>query len=154
VPEIRRAVTSLLAEEKRLLAPAQADVLVEEILDELFGLGPLEPLLKDDTITDILINTHEHVYVERRGRLQETDVKFQDTRHLLRIVNKIVAAVGRRIDESSPMVDARLADGSRVNAIIPPLAVDGPLVSIRKFAKIPINMGKLVELGSITSEMA
>jgi pilus assembly protein CpaF len=152
--EIRRAITGLLADEKRLLSPAQTDLLVEELLDELLGLGPLEPLLADESITDILINTHEHVYVERKGRLELTDVRFLDTRHLVRIVNKIVSAVGRRVDESSPMVDARLADGSRVNAIIPPLAVDGPLVSIRKFAKIPINMGKLVEFGSITAEMA
>ncbi|MEK7429040.1 MAG: CpaF family protein [Pseudomonadota bacterium] len=152
--EIRRTVSSLLAEEKRLLSPTQSDQLVEELLDELLGLGPLEPLLKDDTITDILINTHERVYIERGGRLQLSGLRFQDSRHLLRIINKIVSAVGRRVDESSPMVDARLADGSRVNAIIPPLAVDGPLVSIRKFAKIPINMGKLVEIGSITGEMA
>jgi len=152
--EIRRVVSTMLTEEKRLLSPAHTDQLIEELLDELLGLGPLETLLKDDTITDILINTHEQVYVERRGRLEMTDVRFQDNRHLLRIINKIVAAVGRRVDESSPMVDARLADGSRVNAIIPPLAVDGALVSIRKFAKMPIHMGRLVELGSLTAEMA
>ena len=152
--EIRGAVSGLLADEKRLLTPAQTDQLVDEILDELLGLGPLEPLLKDDTVTDILINTHEMVYVERAGRLQRTNVRFQDTRHLVRIINKIVAAVGRRIDESQPMVDARLADGSRVNAIIPPLAVDGPLVSIRKFSRVPLAMDRLVELGSITHEMA
>jgi pilus assembly protein CpaF len=152
--EIRGAVVGLLAEEKRLLTPAQTDQLIDEILDELLGLGPLEPLLKDDTVTDILINTHEAVYVERGGRLQRTDVRFQDTRHLVRIVNKIVAAVGRRVDESQPMVDARLADGSRVNAIIPPLAVDGPLVSIRKFSRVPLAMSRLVELGSVTQEMA
>ncbi|MDP3869327.1 CpaF family protein [Phenylobacterium sp.] len=152
--EIRRSVLGLLSEEKRLQTPAQTDQLVEELLDELLGLGPLEPLLKDPSITDILINTHEKVYVERAGRLERSDVRFQDTRHLLRIINKIVAAVGRRVDESQPMVDARLADGSRVNAIIPPLAVDGPLVSIRKFAAIPINMDKLVEFGSVTAEMA
>ena len=152
--EIRGAVGQLLADEKRLLTPVQTDQLIEDILDEILGLGPLEPLLKDDTITDILINTHNTVYVEREGRLEQTDVRFQDTRHLVRIINKIVAAVGRRVDESQPMVDARLADGSRVNAIIPPLAVDGPLVSIRKFARMPIDMAKLVELGSITSEMA
>ncbi|PVM83011.1 CpaF family protein [Caulobacter endophyticus] len=152
--EIRGAVSGLLADEKRLLTPAQTDQLVDEILDELLGLGPLEPLLKDDTVTDILINTHEMVYVERQGRLHRTNVRFQDTRHLVRIINKIVAAVGRRIDESQPMVDARLADGSRVNAIIPPLAVDGPLVSIRKFSRVPLAMSRLVELGSITQEMA
>ncbi|MGR4863825.1 CpaF family protein [Caulobacter sp. LARHSG274] len=151
--EIRGVVTGLLAEEKRLLTPAQTDQLIDEILDELLGLGPLEPLLKDDSVTDILINTHEMVYVERAGKLQRTNVRFQDTRHLVRIINKIVAAVGRRIDESQPMVDARLADGSRVNAIIPPLAVDGPLVSIRKFSRSPLSMDRLVELGSITKEM-
>lgn len=151
--EIRKTVVGFIAEEKRLLSPAQLDQIVDELLDELLGLGPLEPLLKDETITDILINTHETVYVERRGRLERADVRFEDTRHLLRILNKIVAAVGRRVDESQPMVDARLADGSRVNAIIPPLAVDGPLVSIRKFAKIPIDAAKLVEYGSISNEM-
>jgi pilus assembly protein CpaF len=153
-PEIRGVVVQLLSEEKRLLTPAQTDQLIEDVLDELLGLGPLEPLLKDDTVNDILINTHNTVYVERDGKLQLTDVHFQDTRHLVRIINKIVAAVGRRVDESAPMVDARLADGSRVNAIIPPLAVDGPLVSIRKFAKIPIHMDRLIELGSMTREMA
>ena len=152
--EIRRSVATLLNEEKRLLTPAQTDQLVDELLDELLGLGPLEPLLKDPTITDILINTHSSVYVERRGRLEITEVRFQDTRHLLRIINKIVAAVGRRVDESQPMVDARLADGSRVNAIIPPLAVDGPLVSIRKFAKVPIAMHTLIDYGSVTKEIA
>ncbi|MDB5453998.1 MAG: type secretion system protein, partial [Caulobacteraceae bacterium] len=152
--EIRGAVSQLLAEEKRLFTPAQTDQLIEDVLDELLGLGPLEPLLKDDTVSDILINTHDTVYVERLGRLEMTAVRFQDTRHLVRIINKIVAAVGRRVDESQPMVDARLADGSRVNAIIPPLAVDGPLVSIRKFARDPILFDKYIELGSMTNEMA
>ena len=152
--EIRGPVLDLLAEERRLLSPVQTDQLIEDILDELLGLGPIEPLLKDPTITDILINTHAHIYVERQGRLVETDVCFQDTRHLVRIINKIVSAVGRRVDESQPMVDARLADGSRINAIIPPLAVDGPLVSIRKFSKVPIDMARLVELGSVSAEMA
>jgi pilus assembly protein CpaF len=152
--EVRRAVIGLVADEKRLLTPGQIDQLVGELLDELLGLGPLEPLLKDDEITDILINTHETIYVERAGRLERTGVRFQDARHLLRIVNKIVSAVGRRVDESQPMVDARLGDGSRVNAIIPPLAVDGPLVSIRKFAARPIDMARLVALGSVTAEMA
>jgi pilus assembly protein CpaF len=152
--EIRGVVIQLLQEEKRLLTPAQTDQLIEDVLDELLGLGPLEPLLKDDSVNDILINTHTTVYVERRGKLELTDVRFQDTKHLVRIINKIVAAVGRRVDESAPMVDARLADGSRVNAIIPPLSVDGPLVSIRKFAKVPIMIGRLVEFGSITQEMA
>jgi pilus assembly protein CpaF len=152
--EIRVVVTQLLQQEKRLLTPSQTEQLTEDVLDELLGLGPLEPLLKDETVNDILINTHNSVYVERAGRLEKTDVHFQDTKHLIRIINKIVAAVGRRVDESQPMVDARLADGSRVNAIIPPLAVDGPLVSIRKFASVPIHMGRLIELNSISKEMA
>ncbi|HEY1929705.1 MAG TPA: CpaF family protein [Caulobacteraceae bacterium] len=152
--EIRGPVVQLLGEERLFLTRAQTDRLIEEVLDELLGLGPLEPLLKDETVTDILINGHATVYVERLGRLEETEVRFQDNRHLIRIVNKIVAAVGRRVDESQPMVDARLADGSRVNAIIPPLAVDGPLVSIRKFAVVPIHMARLVELGTITAEIA
>ncbi|MDP3659572.1 CpaF family protein [Phenylobacterium sp.] len=152
--EIRGEVRNLLADEKRLLSVPQVDQLIEDILDELLGLGALEPLLKDDSITDILINTHDKVYVERGGKLELTDVRFQDSRHLIRIVNKIVSAVGRRVDESQPMVDARLADGSRVNAIIPPLAVDGPLVSIRKFASKPIDIARLVDLGSITEDMA
>ena len=151
--EIRGVVGQLLLQEKRLLTSNQVDQLVDHVLDELLGLGPLEPLLKDDSINDILINTHEAVYVERRGKLELTDVHFQDNRHLLRIVNKIVSAVGRRVDESQPMVDARLSDGSRVNAIIPPLAVDGPLVSIRKFGRTPIHVGKLIELRSISDEM-
>jgi len=152
--EIRGVVAQLLAEEKRFLTPAQTDRLLEDILDELLGLGPLEPLLKDDTITDILINTHSLVYVERGGRLELSDAKFQDTRHLVRIINKIVSAVGRRVDETQPMVDARLADGSRINAIIPPLAVDGPLVSIRKFARTPIRLEQLIEFGAMSPEMA
>ena len=152
--EIRTVVGQLLQQEKRLLTPSQTEQLTEDVLDELLGLGPLEPLLKDHTINDILINTHNSVYVERNGRLEKTDVHFQDSRHLIRIINKIVAAVGRRVDESQPMVDARLADGSRVNAVIPPLAVDGPLVSIRKFAAVPIHMGRLIELNSASPEIA
>jgi pilus assembly protein CpaF len=152
--EVRGAVIELLAEEKRLLTPAQTDRLTDDVLDEILGLGPLEPLLKDETVADILINTHDTVYVERRGKLELTDVQFQDTRHLVRIINKIVSAVGRRVDESSPMVDARLADGSRVNAIIPPLAVDGPLVSIRKFARDALSIDRLIAYGSVTEQMA
>jgi pilus assembly protein CpaF len=152
--EVRGAVIELLAEEKRLLTPLQTDRLTDDVLDEILGLGPLEPLLKDESIADILINSHDTVYVERRGRLELTDVQFQDTRHLVRIINKIVSAVGRRVDESAPMVDARLADGSRVNAIIPPLAVDGPLVSIRKFARDALSVDRLVGFGAMTEEMA
>ena len=152
--EIAAITSESLEQMSVVLNKEERQALHQDLLDEVTGLGPLEPLLKDETITDILINTHETVYVERRGRLERSDVRFEDTRHLLRILNKIVAAVGRRVDESQPMVDARLADGSRVNAIIPPLAVDGPLVSIRKFAKTPINMAKLIDYGSITGEMA
>jgi pilus assembly protein CpaF len=124
------------------------------VLNELLGLGPLEPLLKDPTITDILVNGHAQVFVERYGVLEPSLVRFKDEKHLLRIIQKIVSAVGRRIDESSPMVDARLGDGSRVNAVVPPLALDGSLLSIRKFARVPIGMERLIEIGSIPFQMA
>ncbi len=152
--EIGEMVREILLEENRPLNLIERTQLVDDILDELLGLGPLEPLLKDNTITDILVNSYSNVFVERAGRLEHTPVQFKDDRHLLRIIDKIVAAVGRRVDESSPMVDARLNDGSRVNAIIPPLAVDGPLLSIRKFAKIPIDMEKLVQFGSLPPAFA
>jgi pilus assembly protein CpaF len=125
-----------------------------EVLDEMVGLGPIEPLLKDATVTDILINAHLSVYVEREGQLELTPVRFKDEAHLLRIVNKIVGTVGRRVDESSPMVDARLPDGSRVNVAIRPVAVDGPLVSIRKFFKTPISIDRLVQLGALRPVIA
>ena len=152
--EIGEMVRELLLEENKPLNLTERTQLVDDILDELLGLGPLEPLLKDITVTDILVNCYNNVFVERDGRLEQTPVQFKDNRHLLRIIDKIVAAVGRRVDESSPMVDARLADGSRVNAIIPPLAVDGPLLSIRKFAKIPIDLDKLVNIGSLPPAFA
>jgi pilus assembly protein CpaF len=152
--EIGEIVRELLIEENKPLNLAEQARLVDDILDEVVGLGPLEPLLKDNSVTDILVNSHRQVFVERGGRLTMTPVHFKDDRHLLRIIDKIVSAVGRRVDESSPMVDARLADGSRVNAIIPPLAVDGPLLSIRKFAKIPIDLQKLVSIGSVPSDVA
>src|SRR5204862_4512925 len=120
----------------------------------MMGLGPIEPLLKDPPVNDILINSHEQVYVERRGMLEPTLVRFKDEAHLLRIVNKIVSAVGRRVDESQPLCDARLLDGSRVNVAVRPIAVDGPLVSIRKFSKKPFNLSKLVEVGAIRPQMA
>ncbi|MCJ8158061.1 CpaF family protein [Sphingomonas sp. LaA6.9] len=152
--EVGEIVHEQLALQKHALNHEERKQLVSDVLDELLGLGPLEPLLKDHTITDILVNGHSTVFVERGGRLVETPVRFKDERHLVRIIQKIVAAVGRRVDEASPYVDARLADGSRVNAIIPPLAVDGSLLSIRKFAKIPINMERLIELGSVPEGMA
>ena len=152
--EIGDLVHEQLAQQKHALNQKERMQLVEDVLDELLGLGPLEPLLKDESITDILVNGCNLVFVERHGRLEESRVRFKDDRHLQRIIQKIVGAVGRRIDESSPYVDARLADGSRINAIIPPLAVDGALLSIRKFARIPINMAKLIEFGSIPAPVA
>ena len=128
--------------------------LVSALIDEVTGLGPLEPLLKDPSITDILVNTHEQCFVERGGKLELTDVQFKDEKHLLRIIDKIVSAVGRRVDESQPWVDARLKDGSRVNALVPPCAVDGPLLSIRKFSKTPYGIDKLIEFGAFSEDMA
>lgn len=152
--EIGELVHEQLAQQKHALNHEERKQLVSDILDELLGLGPLEPLLEDNTITDILVNGPEVVFVERKGVLERVETRFKDERHLLRIIQKIVSAVGRRVDESSPFVDARLPDGSRVNAIVPPLAVDGSLLSIRKFAKIPINMEKLSELGSVPTQIA
>jgi pilus assembly protein CpaF len=152
--EVGALVRELLVEDGVALNAKEYQRLVEEILDEVLGLGPLEPLLKDPTVSDILANTHAQVFVERFGQLELTPVKFKDDRHLLRIIDKIVSAVGRRVDESQPWVDARLADGSRVNALIPPCAVDGPLLSIRKFAKMPYTIERLIEIGSITEGMA
>ena len=152
--EIGEIVHEQLALQRHALNKDERKRLVSDILDELLGLGPLEPLLQDPAITDILVNGHDIVFVERNGLLTRTEVRFKDEKHLLRIIQKIVSAVGRRVDESSPFVDARLADGSRVNAVVPPLAVDGSLLSIRKFAKIPISMQRLAELGSVPVEIA
>lgn len=152
--EVGEIVHEQLALQKHALNLEERRQLVSDVLDELLGLGPLEPLLKDASITDILVNGHDTVFVERNGRLEETAVRFKDEKHLLRIIQKIVAAVGRRIDESSPFVDARLADGSCVNAVVPPLAVDGSALSIRKFGRIPINMAKLIEFGSVPEPIA
>jgi pilus assembly protein CpaF len=152
--EVGDIVSEELAKQNHALNHAERKQLVADVLDELLGLGPLEPLLKDPTITDILVNGHARVFVERYGVLEPSAVRFKDEKHLHRIIQKIVSAVGRRIDESSPMVDARLADGSRVNAVVPPLALDGALLSIRKFARVPISMDRLIEIGSIPAEMA
>lgn len=152
--EIGELVHEQLALQKHALNQDERKRLVSDILDELLGLGPLEPLLQDHSITDILVNGHDVVFVERSGVLERVETRFKDERHLLRIIQKIVSAVGRRVDESSPFVDARLPDGSRVNAIVPPLAVDGSLLSIRKFAKIPISMAKLAEFGSVPPAIA
>jgi pilus assembly protein CpaF len=152
--EVGEIVQEELAKKDHALNLAERRQLIDDVLDELLGLGPLEPLLKDPTITDILVNGPNRVFVERYGTLEMSAVRFKDDRHLIRIIQKIVSAVGRRVDESSPLVDARLLDGSRVNAVVPPLALDGALLSIRKFAKVPISMDRLVEIGSLPSQVA
>ena len=152
--EVGDIIREELNKQSHALNQAERKQLVADVLDELLGLGPIEPLLKDPTITDILVNGCNNVFVERYGVLEPTVVRFKDERHLFRIIQKIVSAVGRRIDESSPLVDARLADGSRVNAVVPPLALDGALLSIRKFARVPISMERLVEIGSIPEAIA
>ncbi len=153
--EIRNLVQRILKEEQSNvpLNADERDRIIVEIQDEVLGLGPLEPFMKDRTVNDILVNSYNQIYVERFGTLQLTQARFKDDVHLRKIIDKIVSAVGRRIDESSPMVDARLADGSRVNAIIPPLAVDGPSVSIRKFAADPLELNDLMELKTLTPEI-
>jgi pilus assembly protein CpaF len=152
--ELEKIIVELLLESETPLNATERKRLVSDVIDEVLGLGPIEPLLKDPTVSDILVNTYNKVFVERHGVLEETVVKFKDDKHLQRIIDRIVSAVGRRIDESSPTVDARLADGSRVHAVIPPVAVDGPLLSIRKFAKVPFTMERLIENGSITPEIS
>ncbi len=152
--DIGDIVQEMLKENNQALNAAERRQLVEDILDELLGLGPLEPLLKDPTISDIMVNSATKVFVERRGRIEEVGTRFASDQHLLRIIGKIVSAVGRRVDESSPMVDARLPDGSRINAIIPPLALDGPCLSIRKFPPSRTSIDKLVEYGSLTPDCA
>src|SRR5277367_6531220 len=151
--EIRSAVAKLVEEEKTPLSLVEKDRVIEEILDEVFGLGPLEPLLQDPAVSDILVTTPQLVYVEKGGKLYKTPVQFKDDAHLMRIIEKVVARVGRRVDESSPLVDARLPDGSRVNAAIPPVAVDGPLLSIRRFGTHSITGDTLVEKMAMTAGM-
>ncbi|MEA2985398.1 MAG: pilus assembly protein CpaF, partial [Alphaproteobacteria bacterium] len=152
--QIQQLVTRYILVERLALNTEELNGFVSEILDEMTGLGPLEPLLKDPSIADILINGHECVYVERGGVLEPCPVRFKDEAHLLRIINKIVAAVGRRVDESHPMCDARLLDGSRVNVAVRPIGVDGPLVSIRKFSKKPFSLNKLIDVGALRPQMA
>jgi pilus assembly protein CpaF len=151
--EIRGALARLIDEERTPLSLVEKDRVIDEVLNEVFGLGPLEPLLQDPTVNDILVTTPHLVYVERAGKLYRTPVEFKDNAHLLRILERIVSRVGRRIDESSPMVDARLPDGSRVNAVIPPVAVDGPLLSIRRFSRHPLQPEDLVKNLSMTEGM-
>jgi len=152
--QVGLAVDDLLSLEGAVLRRAERDRLIEQILDEILGLGPLEPLLKDGMVSDILVNGSKQIYVERKGKLEQTSVVFKDDAHLLHIIDRIVSRVGRRIDESAPMVDARLADGSRVNAIIPPLAIDGPAMSIRKFGTKALGIEDLVQFGAMTPQMA
>jgi pilus assembly protein CpaF len=152
--ELRSMVERLLDEDNLVINDIERRSLVRDIQYEMLGLGPLEPLLADPTVSDILVNNSRQVYVERRGQLQLTTVTFNDDAHLMKIIDKIVSRVGRRIDESSPMVDARLPDGSRVNAIIPPLALDGPVLSIRRFSSTPLTMDNLLEFKSMVPQMA
>jgi pilus assembly protein CpaF len=151
--EVRQALISLIDAEPTLLSSVEKQQICDEVLDEVFGLGPLEPLLQDPSISDILVNGSRQVYIERKGMLELTSVTFRDDQHLLRIIDKIVSQVGRRVDESTPMVDARLSDGSRVNAIIPPLALDGPLMSIRRFAQDKLSAPDLVDRKAMTAGM-
>jgi pilus assembly protein CpaF len=151
--EIRTLLFELIAEEGTPLSLAEREAILGDIIDEVFGLGPLEPLLRDPGINDILVNTYKQVYVERAGKLERMPAAFQDDKHLMRVIDRIVSAVGRRVDDSSPMVDARLPDGSRVNAIIPPLAVDGPLLSIRRFPADRLKGQDLVNLRALTQPM-
>jgi pilus assembly protein CpaF len=147
-------IERLLLDEQVPVSALERRMLVRDIQHEMLGFGPLELLMADATVSDILVNSYDRIYVERRGKLELTDVSFTDERHLLRIIDKIVSLVGRRIDESSPMVDARLPDGSRVNAVIPPIALDGPMMSIRRFAHVPLRMANLIhDLHSLTPEM-
>jgi len=152
--QIRRIVEDMLALDETPLSRKERDDLVIEIEHETFGLGPIEPLMQDPTVSDILVNGAREIYVERHGKLERTRVTFRDDTHLLQVIDRIVSAVGRRVDESSPMVDARLPDGSRVNAIIPPLALDGPVLSIRRFAKDPLRMADMIEFGTLTPALA
>jgi len=151
--EIRSLLALLLSEESTPISLTERESLFAEVLDDVFGLGPLEPLLRDATINDILVNTYRNVFIERKGVLERVTATFQDDAHLMRVIDRIVSRVGRRVDDSSPMVDARLADGSRVNAIIPPLAVDGPLLSIRRFPAERLKADDLVALTALTQPM-
>src|SRR5579863_6233174 len=151
--EVAQILEALVVGESTPMTMLERERLAKEVMDEVFGLGPLEPLLADPTVSDILVNTHKSVYVERRGILEHTNVRFRDDAHLMTIIDRIVSAVGRRVDESSPMVDARLADGSRVNAIIPPLAIDGPCLSIRRFGHNRLSAEELIRNHSLTPQM-
>ncbi|MGH9900630.1 MAG: CpaF family protein [Pyrinomonadaceae bacterium] len=152
--EVARMAEDLLVAEQTPLSALERERLVEDVRHELFGLGPLEPLLADPAVSDILVNSPHNIYIERRGKLERTNVEFKDDEHLMRVIERIVSTVGRRIDEASPMVDARLKDGSRVNAIIPPLSLDGPVLSIRRFGAEPLRISSLIEKGALTKDIA
>ena len=152
--QVQAYIVSYIRAERISLNQKELEVFTNEVIAEMIGFGPIEPLLKDPTVSDILINTHERCFVERFGKLERTSVRFKDEAHLLRIINKIVSAIGRRVDESSPMVDARLPDGSRINIAIRPVSIDGPLVSIRKFAERPFNIERLIEVDTLRPAMA
>jgi pilus assembly protein CpaF len=151
---IRQGLEQVLSENKSLMGRAERDRMVEELYHDMLGLGPLEPLLADDSISEVMVNGPQNVYIERGGRIAKTDISFSDGAHLIRVIDRIVSRVGRRVDESSPMCDARLPDGSRVNAIIPPLAIDGAALTIRKFRKDPLKVDSLIDYGSLTEPMA
>ena len=152
--EVSRLAKEMLASEETPLSAIERERMIEDVRHELFGLGPLEPLLADPTISDILVNSPNRIFIERGGKLERANVAFNDNDHVMRVIERIVSSVGRRIDESSPMVDARLLDGSRVNAVIPPVALDSPLLSIRRFGKEPLRMNKLIEEGMLTRDIA
>src|SRR5688572_32467915 len=152
--QIRRVVEDMLVDDETPLSRQEREQIIVEVQHETFGLGPIEPLMQDPSVSDVLVNGPKDVYIERRGKLERTKVIFRDDAHLLQVIDRIVSAVGRRIDESSPMVDARLTDGSRVNAIIPPLALDGPVLSIRRFAADPYKMSDLIEFETLTPALA
>jgi pilus assembly protein CpaF len=152
--EVVRLAREILAAEETPLSMVECEQLIEEVRHELFGLGPLEPLLADPAVSDILVNSPQKIFIERGGKLERANVAFNDNDHVIRVIERIVSSIGRRIDESSPMVDARLSDGSRVNAVIPPIALDGPLLSIRRFGKVPLRMNALIEKGALTPEIA
>ncbi|MGB6909639.1 MAG: CpaF family protein [Methyloceanibacter sp.] len=152
--ECSRRVDTLLREQGHPLSAPEKQQLLNEVLDEIFGLGPLEEFLRDPTISDVLVNGAFQIYIERHGRLEQTDATFRDNNHLMRVIQRIASRVGRRIDEGSPMLDARLMDGSRVNAIIPPLSLSGPILSVRRFGTVPVDLEKMLQLESLTPEMA
>ncbi len=152
--EIRKLIDTMIQEEEEPLTKKQREAIIEEMLSDIKGFGPIDSLLMDEEVSEVMVNSAKQIYVERKGRLERAPVQFRDDAHVMRIIEKIVSPIGRRIDESSPMVDARLPDGSRVNAIIPPLAIKGPSITIRKFAKDPLTIDNLIDFGTLTREMA